>query len=469
MPFTPMDAAAYRALTDEAFEKRFAEVKDLMNAEALPEGVTDDMLFAEAEVIQADMERRNKRNSFSGLAYAAPKPEAIEERNAKAASVLAGEGNVVDTTAKVEQKRGFQHVREGNFTDSIEYRQALANFFTRTAPMPADMLAKAYAEYRTNNPVTLNEGYSNLTDPTFTNTYSTAVPLPITLSNEIAVEMHNYGGLYEKVNHTNYPGGYVVTESDMVGEAVWINDKQTSPWHPDYDPQAFSFSAYQLEYRHARSLLAQAMMSDSFKNILAPQIAQEYSRQLNIAVYKGTGTGQPTGITTDARLIDATNGKATIIEASADDLADWSFWTGILYSAGYNGFYRSVGEWIMGDGTWGKYILGLKDANKRPIANFISTGAAINEAVTPMLNTRPVNLLDAAVLPGFDEAAVGDIFAVFGNPRNYTVNTQPGMPLSTVSWDDHDNNLHKTKVIMACDGRVTNPFGWLFLKKKAGA
>ena len=87
MLFTSMDAAAYRALSDEAFQKRFAEVKDLMNADTLPEGVTDDMLFAEAETIKAEIERRNKRNEFSGMSYDSAK---VEERNAAAKSVLAG-------------------------------------------------------------------------------------------------------------------------------------------------------------------------------------------------------------------------------------------------------------------------------------------------------------------------------------------------------------------------------------------
>ena len=136
MAFSTMDAAGYRALSEDAFTKRIAEVKDLMNAETLPEGVTDEMLFEEARLIQEDMERRNKRNSFNGLSY-----EAVQERNAKATSVLAGEGNVIDSSAKVEQKResGFKAVSEGRFEETIEYRRALAQHILRKAPMPQGM------------------------------------------------------------------------------------------------------------------------------------------------------------------------------------------------------------------------------------------------------------------------------------------------------------------------------------------
>jgi hypothetical protein len=85
------------------------------------------------------------------------------------------------------------------------------------------------------------------------------------------------------------------------------------------------------------------------------------------------------------------------------------------------------------------------------------------------LRGNAVDTVPNTLIPDFDSAEVGDVFAIYGNLRNYTLNTQPGMPLSTTSWDDHDTNTKKTKVLMACDGRVTNPFGWLLLKKKASA
>ena len=466
--FVPFDAAQYRALDADAFEQRKNEVVDLMNAEALPEGVTDEVLFAEADIIEAEVSRRNR--------VAALEEAKLAKRAAAVKQVESGAAKVVESNAPEAKPAtsGFEVVRNGNYTDSVEYRTALANFFTRTAPMPADMLAKAYAEYRSNDAVSLNAGYTNMTDPTFTSTYSAMVPIPITLSNEIMKEMHNYGGLYEKVNHTNFPGGYVVAEGELGGDASWITDKETSPYYTDPDFKPFSFSAHQLEYRHARSLLAQAMMSDNFKNI-APDIADKFTKQLNLAVWGGNGTGKPLGITVDTRLIGTTSGgttvpgKAVIIEVTASDLSDWSFWTSVLFTTGFNGAYRNVGEWFMGDGTWGKYLLGLKDDNNRPIANFMSTTETLNVNADGRLNGRPATLMDSTIVKGFDEASAGDIVAVFGNPRYYTINTQPGMPLSTVAWDDHDHNLHKTKVLMACDGRVTNSNGWLFLKKKASA
>ena len=70
-------------------------------------------------------------------------------------------------------------------------------------------------------------------------------------------------------------------------------------------------------------------------------------------------------------------------------------------------------------------------------------------------------------MPDFDAADAGAVVAIFGNLRNYTLNFQPGMPLSTVSWDDHETNTHKTKVLTAVDGRLVDNNGWVVIKKKA--
>lgn len=455
--FTPYDAAQYRALDADAFAQRRTQVIDLMSAETLPEGVTDEMLYAERDLILAEIERRNK---------------VTELRNADLTAVTSGVAKVI-ATSEPEQKRS--EIKEvGNYTDTPEYRRALANHITRQAPMPAEMIARAQAEYRAGQPisVTVADGYSNYTDPLGVPSLANgAVPLPLTFMQEVARDMKEYGGLDQKVSRTSIQGGVAVSEAELVGEAMWINDKQTSPWNPD-DFETFTFSAWQLEYRVARSLLAQAMLTDNFTNNAA-DIASEFSRQLNAAVWDGNGSGKPTGIITDTRLIGSGSGasavapKATIIEVTKEDMDSWAFWASLQYKL--NSAYRGRGEWIMSDSTFGGHVAVLRDDNNRPVANFMSRYDSLNDGFVPAINGRPVNLLDDAIGTDFDTAAVGDIFAAFGDLKHYTLNTQPGMPLTTLSWDDHDNNLHKTKVSMACDGRVTNPFGWMLLKKKASA
>ena len=452
--FETYDAVKYRALDDEAFAVRKQEVKDLLSAETLPEGVIDEMLFAEADLIEADEERRSRA--------AAIRTKTIE--NVVKAPVVA--------TTEPEQKRS--HIEQvGNFTDTPEYRRALAAHITRQAPMPVEMIARAQAEYRSvGDPVAVSvaDAYSNYTDPLGVPTIG-GVPLPLTFMQEVARELKTYGGLDQKVSRTSIQGGVAVSEAELVGEAKWISDKQTAPYKED-DFETFTFSAWQLEYRVARSLLAQAMLTDNFPNNAA-EIASEFNRQLNSAIWDGNGNGKPRGIITDTRLIgsgsgaSAVEGKATIVEATLADLDDWAFWASVQYKL--NAAYRARGEWVMADSLFGSHVSVLRDDNNRPIANFMSRYDVLNDSVVPAINGRPVNLLDDSIGADIATAQVGDINAAFGDLKHYTLNTQPGMPLTTLSWDDHDNNLHKTKVSMACDGRVTNPFGWLLIKLKASA
>lgn len=456
MDFVTFDAAQYRALDADAFEQRRSEVIDLMSADTLPEGVTDEMLYAERDLILSEVERRNR---------------VTELRNANLTAVATGAGNVVATSEPVQTSTEVREV--GNYTDTPEYRRALAAHITRQSPMPAEMIARAQAEYRAvGDPVSVSvaDAYSNYTDPLGVPTIG-SVPLPLTFMQEVARDLKAYGGLDQKVSRTSIQGGIAVSEAELVGEALWINDKQTAPWKEDAF-ETFTFSAWQLEYRVARSLLAQAMLTDNFTNNAA-EIASEFSRQLNAVIWGGDGNGKPTGIISDTRLIGSGSGasavapKATIVEATMADLDKWDFWASVQYKL--NSAYRGRGEWVMSDSLFGSHVSVLRDDNNRPVANFMSRYDSLNDGFVPAINGRPVNLLDDSVGADISTAEVGDIIAAFGDLKHYTLNTQPGMPLTTLSWDDHDNNLHKTKVSMACDGRVTNPFGWLLIKLKASA
>ena len=469
--FESMNAEQYRALSNEAFQKRFAEVKDLMNADTLPEGVTDEMLFAEAELIQADMERRSKRDSFTGLTYEAPK--AVEQRNANAVSVLSGEGAVIDSSNKVE-KSGFKAVSEGKFIESAEYRQALARHIERIAPMPAEYIARVRQERAAGDPVSVSfsDGYTNMTDPTFSATVSTPVPIPLTMG-ELVEGRRESGLIYPLVSHTSYKGGVAYPVRDLSVDFHWITDKQVSPYQYDNDATVVSFTWHELEARFARTNLASALMSDSFKAQLLGALADGYGSALDTAIMTGNGSTQPLGITVDPRVVGAgTSGQsgyvapsATMIEASADDLADWSWWVKVLYNPTFNRLYRSDGTWLIGDSTFGTYIETLKDEVNRPLAKF----DPLNDEAPYKIRGNAVVTLPNSLLGDFDSASTGDVIAVFGNLKNYALNFQPGMPLSTVSWEDYETNTQKTRVLTAVDGKVIDNHGWVVITKKASA
>jgi len=463
------DAAKYRSLDHDAFMARKQVIMDLMNADTLPEGVTDEMLFAEADLIEADAQRRSRANKLF---------------NAKVEAVTAGAGNVIASTEadevrsvpRPEAPKGEFKARSreagDSFTDTIEYRTALAEHILHRSPMPGNMIAKAIQE-RANTPVSMNASFTNMTDPTFSNQFTSLVAVPATLSDEIIREVREQSGLYQRVNQLSVQGQYSVSEADLIINFSWIGDKETSPYQSDNDPEVFNWTWHQLEARFARTMLAEALMRDNYKELLAPALSEGYANAMDAAILRGNGSTQPRGILTDVRLLGTdglgktttgtptTVGKALVIEVTESDIDDWGFWAKLLFNPNFNRMYRKSGEWIMSDALWGLHIDSLRDDNNRPISKF----NPLDEDTPMRLRGNVVNTVDDTVLPDFEGANVGDILAVFGNLKNYTLNIQPGMPLTTVSWADHDTNTNKTKVLMACDGRVHNPYGWVVLKK----
>ena len=462
MEFTPFTAAQYRALSSDELEKRQAEVIGIMSADTLPDGVTDDQLFEEADLITAEINRRNKANS-----YRAAKLDAVA---AGAGTVIAKSDNAAKPTAEVKEVTDYR-----GFTESIEYRKALARHISGVEQMPASMAMKALGErqQRANTSVEMNEAYTNMTD-TFENTISGLVIAPLELSDEVIREVKEQSALLDKVNQTFVQGTYAVSELDLIATGAWIGDKEVSPYQEEYDPEVFTWTWHQFECRFARTFLAEAIMRDNYKAQLAPAMADCWSRAIDAAILAGNGTTQPKGITNDVRLVGsdgkgkttdgtpATVGKALVVNVDADMVDDWKFWSSLLWNENFNRLYRNSGELIMADGTWGNHLMLLHDQIDRPIANIDPLN---QENPMTLRGVGRVSTIANGVMETFDSAESGDVIGIYGNFRNYTLNFQPGMPLTTTTWADHETNTNKTKLLVACDGRVSNPFGWIILKK----
>ena len=473
MEFTPMDAAQYRALSRDAFIERRQQVIDLLNAETLPEGVDLENLLAEADIIDAEVSLRNRQESARQKASARLNDAYVEERNAKATNVLSGEGQVVDTT-KAQKRSGFEVVSEQPYSTTYEYRKALHDHILRIRQMPGEMAFKAY---RDNTAVSMNADYTNMTD-TFANTFSGLAVAPMDLSDAVIRELHEKAVLLDKVNQTFEQGMIAMSELDLQATGAWIGDKEVSPYQDEYDPEVFTWTWHQFECRFARTMLAEAIMRDNYKAQLAPAMAECYGYAMDAAILSGNGSTQPKGILTDTRLVGSDGkgkttdgspsvvGKALVLGVTAEDVDSWSFWASLLWNENFNRLYRNDGELIIADGTWGNHISILRDQVDRPIA----TWNPLNEEQPYTLRgVGPVTPVANSLVKSFDNASVGDVIGVYGNFKNYTINIQPGMPLTTVSWSDHETNTNKTTLLVACDGRVSNPFGWVILKKAASA
>lgn len=494
----PFTAADYRSLGNDEFKTRCNDIKELIDSGELPDGFTVEGLSAELDYIEAE---RNLRQRLEA------------ERQDRASSVASGDGSVV-ATDNPEQNQGQEHrevprnelpkhtfesrSREASdhYTDSIEYRRALSLAIRNSQRMPEDIMRKVFQERATQ--ATDISGTPTYMD-TFSNTDTTLVAVPYSVNQQVLTELESLPTLYNRINYTSEKGGVIQREADLHLDFTWLgsNDKIVSQYQGDEDPTSFAWGWNVLECRHSRSFLSEALLADEFKGLLGKKLADGYAKALDRVIVSGTGNMQPRGILTDPRLVGADGtglgktqvdgtfvpgtgvtlvdnkyvpganaGTALFIEVSEDQVNDWKFWCSFLFDEQFNDAYVDSGELIIARNTWGSHIAVLHDDNNNPIGVsdplHQETGRTIREV-------GPVNLVKGDTLPSFRQAEVGQVFGIYGNLQNYTMNIQPGWPMSVVTWDDHENNAHKTKLSVTMDGRVTDKWGWVFLVKGASA
>jgi HK97 family phage major capsid protein len=459
--FKPFTAAEYRSLDHDAFMARKQEVVDILNSGELPEGITDEQLDAEYDIIMSEIERRNKANKLRSMNLEAVK-------NGAGTVVAKSEPANVEANEST-QERGFQVTKNEDYTQTFEYRSALAKHIMHIEKMPKDVLARAIQTRAPGDPVAVSfaDGYTNMTDPTFANTVSTSPVIPFDISDEIVTTRKEYGLLFPLASTSNHPGGYAIPFADFGVQGHWINDKQVSPYQYDTDVDAITFGYHQYEIRFARTLLAEALMKPNYKALIAAEYGNAWGRDMDAAMLNGNGSTQPLGLLKDPRIIDQTpganTGKALVVEATKEDISDYFWWVKLLFNPAFNRLYRGDGSWVIADSTFGTYIQTLKDDVNRPLVQLNLADASM----LPAIRGNQVHTVTTNLLPDFDTAEAGDVFAVFGNLANYTFNYQPGMPITTTSWEDYETNTRKTRLLTALDGKVVDNNGFVILTKKA--
>ncbi len=71
--------------------------------------------------------------------------------------------------------------------------------------------------------------------------------------------------------------------------------------------------------------------------------------------------------------------------------------------------------------------------------------------------------MEDSIIPSYDEAAAGDVVAIFADLKNYVINSN--MEMTVTEWLDNDENLKKTKAMLICDGKLIDPNGVIIIKK----
>lgn len=348
-------------------------------------------------------------------------------------------------TNAVTQIVNFAAVPQGNPTDpseTAEYRNAFMAYVCHGTEISADLRASVAPM--------LNAAAT-------TTTTDAGAVIPTTIAREIIKQMKSYGELYAKIRKLNVQGGIEFPILTLKPTASWIGESKSSDDQKLEAKTKVSFSYYGLECKIAQTLLAAVVTFEEFQQMFTQLAVEAIVAAKEKAIISGTGSGQFLGITKDTR-VPAKN----VVTLTPDEFTSYSAWKKKVM-AKIPKAYRK-GEFVMAQGTFDGYIDGMVDANGQPIGR-------VNYGIDGEENYRfcgkTVDTVEDDVIPSYDDAATGDVVAVFFNPTDYAENSNGSF--STVKWTDHDDNTVKTKVLHICDGKLLDPNGVIIIKKGEAA
>lgn len=325
-----------------------------------------------------------------------------------------------------------QRAAEVDPRDTLEYRNAFMEFVCRSTPIPAELRQ----------------------DET-TSTGDVGAVIPTTILNEIIQNLESYGNVYNLVRHLNVQGGIAIPIIDLKPEATWIGEDASSDDKKLSAKDSVTFSYFGVECKIAQTLLANVTTLDAFQKLFVPLATEAIVKALEIAIFKGNGTTQPLGVINDKRVPEG-----NVIEMTPEEFKSWDGWHTAV-KAKMKKAYRN-GTFFMNQATFDGYIDGMVDKNGQPVGR---TNYGINGEETYRFMGKSVETVEDECISSYDDAAIGDVVAVFMKPQDYAVNSN--LQMITVKWVDHDNNKIKNKSILICDGKLVDPNGVLIIKKKA--
>lgn len=325
-------------------------------------------------------------------------------------------------TVKRSDKKTDRH-------DTPEYRSAFMEYVCRGVEIPAELRTDVV-----------------------TGVADASAVIPTSLMNEIITKMDTYGNVYKLIRKLNVQGGIAIPILSLKPEAAWVGEGKSDSQKIKAD-EKITFSYFGVECKIAQTLLANVVTLEAFQALFVPLATEAIVKAVEIAIFKGNGISQPQGITTDKRIP-----KENIITMTPSEFASWDGWHKKV-KAKMKKAYRN-GAFFMNQSTFDGYIDGMVDKNGQPLGR---TNYGINGEETYRFMGKDVETVEDDMIASWDDAAKGDVVAVFFKGTDYAVNTN--MQMTTVKWVDHDTNEVKNKCIMIVDGKLIDPNGVLVVKK----
>jgi len=310
---------------------------------------------------------------------------------------------------------------------------------------------KAFMEYSKTGKVT-----PELRLDAMTATSDVSAIIPTTILNEVIKKITVYGQVFSRTRKLSIKGGVTVPILTLKPVATWIGETTPSDRQKVQANTNVSFNYYGLECKVAQSLLADTVTLSGFETTLTDLIVEAMVVATETSIIAGNGTGKCLGITADTRVP-----AAQIVTLSAADFIDWTGWKKKVFGK-MPLAYKAGASFFMASGTFEGYVDGMVDANGQPIGRM---NYGIADGPQERFGGKEVILVEDDIVANYDDAAVGDVVAIYCNLKNYAINSN--MQMTMFRYLDHDTNQWVDKAIMIMDGKLLDPNGVVIVKKGA--
>ena len=342
-----------------------------------------------------------------------------------------GEGRNLNPVAAMQTRTA----KEDEGTSSVSYRKAFQKY-----------LATGKMEARAD-------------ETTKTTDTNVSTVIPENLVNQILEKYEQLGVIYNLVTKTAYPVGQSIPVDGVKPTATWVGRNTSTPSSSTSGEGASSdsqkktlgaaivFAHYKLrcEIRYTEEIATMAL--PAFEALFVKQVGEAMLRAQEYAIVEGDGYGMPTGILANT----PDTGKAITIAEGASG-AELTYETLCKCEAAIPVEKEGKAKWCMTKKTFMSFV-GMVDQNGQPIAR---VNYGINGKPERTLLGRDVIIYvpqSGSMLKDFASSVdANTLIAFIFDFEDYVLNTNYDLGISHArDWDNED---HKTKAVLACDGKV---------------
>ena len=339
---------------------------------------------------------------------------------------LKDDANFRSITDPIKENNEERNMKTNNFTATKEYREQFMKYVQ--TGIKGDLLKRS-DEFTTTADVK-------------------SVIVPVTITEQLFKKDPNAGALYDLVTKTNHPFGMNIPVVDTEFEIEWVAERSTSEKKKS-TTATVTFTGFKGLIKFVQSFETSVMTLPEFEQAIVQKMLEGARKSFDKVIVAGTGVNQPKGILADG---DYTKKSVVVTEA---DVAKYSTWVKAYAKVPQN--KKTTGSWIMNDGDWTQYILGMVDDNNRPIA---VERLGVDGMPRKFFLGRPVVTLENQGLPTFDSvtgnasASKTTAFALFADLSDYWLNLNKDMTMKDYVDEDTDDQIKK--LIVLADGKMVD-------------